>query len=83
MKKFEIINNYWIKQLVFNAKSDKSAAIKISAISLINSWESDDKFCINFFSYGKSLLQFFYNNSEKEQFENDLLFFERLLFNQS
>lgn len=84
--KFEIINSTWIKQLVLEGINEKLKALKISAITTISSNCGIDNngeethYMIFFNDTGNSNLRFYYSKSEKEQYENDLVFFEELLY---
>jgi hypothetical protein len=77
MRKFEIIKDSWINKIdepmvAFNA-------IKISTISSIRSFAYIEPFVISLFSGGSVTMTFNYHTSEKEQYENDLLFLKQLL----
>jgi len=89
MKKFEIVNNKWIKKIGIG---DFTNAIKINTISKIQSGfsEKDYNGYVKPFPYSIFLstdcddmaLDFNYSKSEKEDYEKDLKFLEDLLYNQ-
>ncbi len=84
MKKFEIINNMWIKQLVFSEKGKMLEIAKINSISFITSSTTDlsyIRYTIHLQTDSGSGLRFTYTDVEKNQYENDLDFFENLLCN--
>ncbi|MCW3124616.1 MAG: hypothetical protein JWO03_274 [Bacteroidetes bacterium] len=92
MKKFEIISDKWIRQLVFDesyAGTRLFSAIKIDSITNIHGYFNEIGFQGLFriklmsdmgsgFSDG---IHFVYKSSEKAEYESDLKFFEQLLFN--
>jgi len=90
MKRFEILNDRWIKQLnIKNIVSDYSTttsilyALKISSITHINASSNLANGYLTFsISLGTDGCSFYfeYNKDEENEFKNDLSFFENLLF---
>ncbi len=83
MKKFEIVNNRWIKQidLSINPNSYSFNAIRINDVSFISgSVEligTSNYYILIYTSGGKLFFQ--YESSEEKQYKEDLIFFEKLL----
>ncbi len=81
MKKFEILNDRWIKQLDFGVNPDSFsfAAIKLSDVSCIsgNIYDTND-YRIWISTSGGHLL-IVYKSSEGIQYNEDLTFLEKLL----
>jgi hypothetical protein len=87
MKRFEIINNKWIK-----ATGSSVNSIKLDSVSRIlsgfndkdyNGYEILDPYKIFLSSDGNTMAMCFtYKKTEKEEFEKDLNFLENLLYNQ-
>ncbi len=86
MKKFEIVNDKWIKQLDFEIweKSFLSRAAKINSISFISSFETATqyRYLIRLQTDSAESLSFHYTDIEKDQYYSDLKFLENLLYNQ-
>ena len=90
MKRFEIINNTWISQLVFpylyqraETKEHKPyLAIRISEIMAISTdyLEKGEIYYINLCSHSLKIV-LGYEAADKEDFQNDLDYFIRLLSN--
>lgn len=80
MKKFEIINGKWIKNLDLKGASSFST-IKISSIDVIGS-SSSTGYSEIFIGTGGANLSFTYSSTEQTQYKSDLEFLENLLFNQ-
>lgn len=85
MKKFEIINDKWIKTLNENNNRDEYSAIKINDITLMASRKLGEDSTIGSFSIyiraDSNALSFYYKKSEEEQYKSDLKILENLLFN--
>jgi len=82
MKKFEVINNEWIKGNFGNSlEKIVIRAMKINTISVIDSQNFKNvEYSITLRSNCNECLWFAYNLSEKKQYEADLCFLENLLF---
>jgi len=79
MKKFEIINDKWIR----TEDSIGHRALKISAITSIYNWKGKEVSIISLSINGHNRINISYkisDISEHEQYEKDLTFFENLLF---
>ncbi len=87
MKKFEIINDKWIKH---NPLNDNFDAIKIAAIVKFVVYDSnihlplgEEAKIISFINNSQgAYFSLVYKKSEQEEFKDDLAFFEKLLFKQ-
>lgn len=82
MKKFEIINNQWIKQqdLATDLTGKLSAAIKISDVAFITSQYDSNRTSITLWICTSSgNLPFIYYKTEFDQYKEDLALLEKLL----
>jgi hypothetical protein len=80
MKKFEIVNNKWIKELALG-EYGLSSAIKISSISHITSSSIDGGKTSSISLYIEShRIEFKYGITEQTEYKDDLAFLEKLLF---
>jgi hypothetical protein len=90
MKKFEIINNTWIKKLDLKKTVDTSTHIEIMNAAKISSISRT--WAYSFEMFGRieyhiclmsdcgTSLEFIYEKSQEQEFKNDLIFFENLFF---
>jgi hypothetical protein len=81
MKKFEIINNRWIRKLVLK-EGFLYSAVKISSINQIYSFTIDggESLHLNLHDESGANIDFLYSKTEHVQYKEDLAFFENLLY---
>ena len=85
MKKFEIINNKWIRVLPQNRPADyKSETCKIESINRIDiltiNKTSAEEYAIYLYNGNYSPITINYITSQKDLAKSDFAFFEKLLF---
>ncbi|EFK97924.1 conserved hypothetical protein [sediment metagenome] len=90
MKKFEIINDKWIKSIPQHQSETNISAMKIKSVSLIQSEivsaEYEKEYHVRYFISLTGCsddvnLTFRYKTEEIEQFKSDLEFLENLIYN--
>lgn len=84
MRKFEIINNKWIKEIIFDKSMQHVVlhAWRLSDISFIFcTTDSKTGGRIGLNCNSRTAMSFSYSLTEEEEFKKDLAFLEELLFN--
>ena len=80
MKKFEIINDKWIKKI--DSPEKEVEAMKLKAISKISFKEDEVVGSIVLSGDGVWIMFHYHFKNEFEQFKSDLKFLENLVYNQ-